>query len=162
MGESPTFYTATGSSRTLVGRRARLKLLSKPSGHISGMAQDNLGYQMQYSVKVLEERLAQEGNSHVLQLNLAWEGTDWQNPTFWHLDADGSELLEGDGDFARQCFVEDAEEFLGQCREAIETSDLPRLTASEYQMLRCARDIARHESWDDGSHALGGRPGRVF
>lgn len=55
-----------------------LKLLIEPSDDTSALAVNNLGYQMQGSVALLEERLAEEGNPHVLQLNLQWEGDDWR------------------------------------------------------------------------------------
>ena len=146
----------------LVGRRRPLKCLKEPHGFVSGIAQGNLGYQMQYAAKLLEEQLAEEGMPHVLQLDLTWEGDDWRNPTWWRLYADGDEACEGEGAFARQCFEEDAERFLEVLREAVGGMGLPRLSEREYDLLRRARDIARHEPYDEGSCALGGTPGRVF
>ncbi len=159
-----TFTTHITSSpvKPLTGKRPRLKLLSKPTGHVAGMAQDNIGYQMQYSAKVLEERLEAEGTPHVLQLNLDWEDDDWRNPSWWHLYADGTLVLEGDGEYARSCFVSDEEAFLTALREGVEAAGLPGLSQDEYRLLYRARDIARHEPHDAGSHELGGTPGRVF
>lgn len=46
-----------------------------------GATRGNLGYQMQYSVRMLERRLAEEGRSHVLQLNVFGDGEcGWISP----------------------------------------------------------------------------------
>ena len=113
-------------------------------------------------LSALRARLEAEGTPHVLQLNLDWEGDDWRNPRWWHLYADGTLVLEGDGEYARSCFVEDEEAFLTALREGVEAAGLPGLSQDEYRLLCRARDIARHEPHDAGSHELGGTPGRVF
>lgn len=162
MGTTTMIITASEAPLPLTGRREELKLLLEPTSPATSLGRANLGYQMQHSAKVLEERLAEEGRPHVLQLNLSWHDDDWQNPHFWHLYADGTEVLQGDGSFARQCFVEDEEAFLSALRRGVEQADLPELSKDEYRLLCRARDIARFEPFDDGSHVLGGRDGRVF
>ena len=124
----------------------------------------NLHYQMQYSVKTLEEQLAEEGKPHVLQLNaFSFKGAngDWRKPDRWYLYADGLEVAHGTGAQARICFEESAEMFRDLCREAIETADLDELTKREYQLLCRARDIARFEPFDSEPGHVGSRLGRV-
>lgn len=55
-------------------QRKRLKPLDKPQGYIDAMCKDNLGWQMRYSVKSLEDLLVKNGTPHVLQLGL--EGSE--------------------------------------------------------------------------------------
>lgn len=145
----------------LSARNERIKLLRKPSGYISALALDNLGYQMQHSAKVLEDELLREGCPHVLQLNLEWQGEDWRNPTDWRLYADGALVASGSGDYARKLFQESAELFLKTCREAVQTAGLPSLSEHDYRMLCCARAIAAHEP-PEGNGCLGDRACRVF
>ena len=140
---------------------ARIKLLRKPSGYVSALAMDNLGYQMQASVAALEEQLVQEGNPHVLQLNLVWQGDDWRNPTEWSLYADGTHVASGAGDYARQLFWDSAEAFMRLCRKAVEAASLEALSTRDYRLLSCARAIAASEP-PSGDGSLGSRGCRVF
>ena len=121
----------------------------------------NLHYQMQWSVQTLEEQLRDEGNPHVLQLNAFSYSDNWQNPDSWYLYADGILVGFGNGARARQCFEESAEAFRDLCRVRVECMGLEALSEREYWLLSRARDIARYESFDDGNHAAGGRPGRI-
>ncbi len=142
--------------------KRRLHYLDEPHGFVSGMARGNLGYQMQYSVRLLEKQLADEGHPHVLQLNAFGNGEcGWENPDRWHLYADGFEVADGSGEFARACFEDSAEAFLGVCREAVEDAGLPELDERDFFLLCRARDIARYEPFDDGSSFQGSRKGRV-
>lgn len=145
----------------LAEQSERINLLHKPSGHISALAFDNLGYQMQYSIKALEDVLLHEGCPHVLQLNLEWQGEDWRNPTRWWLYADGALVASGSGEYARKLFQESAELFLQTCREAVESAGLVALTEHDYRILSCARAIAAHEPLE-GNGSLGSRACRVF
>lgn len=86
------------------------------------MAEGNLGYQMAYSAKLLEERLAEEGRFLVLQLNMERNGNDWENPKSWRLYANGRKVAFGTGEFARTCFYESAERFMEQCAAAVADS----------------------------------------
>ncbi|WP_165062064.1 hypothetical protein [Adlercreutzia sp. ZJ154] len=125
--------------------KVRIKLLRKPSGYVSSLAMDNLGYQMQCSIDVLEDDLAKDNNPHVLQLNLQWRGEDWRNPTAWQLYADGSLVASGTGDYARKLFQKSADAFLQVCRRAVEAAELTALSEHDYRMLSCARAIAARE-----------------
>ncbi|WP_165248456.1 hypothetical protein [Adlercreutzia sp. ZJ141] len=141
--------------------KVRIKLLRKPSGYVSSLAMDNLGYQMQYSIDVLESDLAKVNNPHVLQLNLQWQDDDWQNPTAWKLYADGFLVASGTGDYARNLFQKSADAFLQVCRRAVEKAGLAALSEHDYRILSCARAIAAHEP-PDGDGSLGSRINRVF
>lgn len=142
--------------------KRQLHYLDVPHGFVSGMAHGNLGYQMQYSVRLLERKLADEGHPHVLQLNAFGGGEcGWMNPDRWHLYADGIEVANGSGEFARVCFKDSAEAFLGACREAVQDACLADLSEREFYLLCRARDIARYEPFDDGNRAMGSREGRV-
>lgn len=142
--------------------KRQLHCLDVPHGFVSGMARGNLGYQMQYSVRLLEEQLADEGHPHVLQLNAFGNGEGgWMNPDRWHLYADGFEVAHGSGEFARACFEDSAEAFLAVCRGAVEDAGLADLHEREFYLLCRARDIARYEPFDDGNPAMSSREGRV-
>lgn len=136
--------------------------LDVPRGFNEGMAHGNLGYQMQYSVESLEQKLAEEGNPHVLQLNAFNPEGDWKNPSTWHLYADGREIASGDGRFARQCFESSAEAFREICRQAMAQANLPTLTESEYRLLKTAQRIASFEPFSDGSCVIGKPEGRAY
>lgn len=142
--------------------KRRLRCLDELHGFVSGMARGNLGYQMQYSVRLLEKKLADEGHPRVLQLNAFGNGEcGWMNPDRWHLYTDGFEVAHGSGEFARACFEDSAEAFLGVCREAVEDACLADLSEREFYLLCRARDIARYEPFGDGNRAMGSREGRV-
>lgn len=142
--------------------KRQLHCLDVPHGFVSGMARGNLGYQMQYSVRLLERQLADEGHPHVLQLNAFGNGEcGWENPRRWYLYADGFEVAHGSGEFARACFEDSAEAFLDVCREAVQDAGLSELDEREFYLLCRARDIARYEPFDDGDCAMGSREGRV-
>ena len=121
----------------------------------------NLHYQMPWSVQTLEEQLKEEGNPHVLQLNAFSYSDDWQNPDSWYLYADGTLVGFGNGARARQCFEESAESFRDLCRMRVECMGLEPLDEREYKLLSRARDLARYEPFDNGSHSIGGRTGRI-
>ncbi|MDO4854015.1 MAG: hypothetical protein Q4A43_01115 [Coriobacteriia bacterium] len=118
----------------------RLHLLDVPHGFVSGMAKDNLGHQMRYSVCLLEAELAEAGTAHVLQLAL--EGDDDRNPDRWTLYADGKTAALGTGEYARGCFLESATAFLDLCREAVHACDLQSWSDHDYQLLSTARKVA--------------------
>ena len=128
----------------LHAERRRLHLLAKPTGFVSGMAMDNPGFQMRYSVKVLSQELADAGEPRVLQLVLL--GEDERNPRRWALYADGTEVASGTGDFARACFEESAERFLGVCREAVAANASTSFGKHGYELLEAARRIAAIEA----------------
>lgn len=158
---NPSQFQSTTPKRFDCKRR-EFHYLDVPHGFVSGAARGNLGYQMQYSVRVLERQLAEEGRPHVLQLNAFGDGEcGWENPHRWHLYADGFEVANGSGEFARACFEESAEAFLDTCREAVEDAGIPDLGEREFYLLCRARDVARYEPFDDGSHFMGSREGRV-
>ena len=117
-------------------------------------------------MRTLEEQLAVEGNPHVLQLNMFNDDDpgDWKNPTRWSLYADGVEIATGDGAYARDCFRESAEAFRDLCRGVVEgAGGLLDLSDREYRLLSAAREIARHEAFDNGTHVFGAssQPGRA-
>ena len=146
----------------LRGEQRNMHYLRKPYGLNTGMAWGNLGYQMQYSIDLLEQQLAREDAWHVLQINLVSFSGDVKNPNFWHLYADGHEVASGQGDFALQCFEESETKFMETCRAAIDEAGLPALTADEYRLLCLARAIAAVEPFDTGSHALGEKGYRLY
>lgn len=138
--------------------------LREPRDFSSAQLWGNLHYQMQWSVRTLEDQLAREGRPHVLQLNaFSCEGqeADWRNPVRWYLYADGREVARGDGEQARCCFEESAEMFRDLCRESIEAAGLDKLTEREYWLLCRARDVAKFEPFDRALGAAGAREGRV-
>lgn len=140
----------------------RLNLLSKPGNYIEAMATSNVGYQMQYSVDSLERQLAEEGNPHILQLNLDWHDDDWKNPYRWRLYADGRMVASGSGEYAKQCFCQSAEVFRDTCREAITAAALDSLSEHDFTLLKKARAIAAVEPFGNDSTSLGTRLHRVF
>ncbi len=143
--------------------RREMHYLREPHGFAEGMAWGNLGYQIAYSAKVLEERLAEEGRFFVLQLNTTrGGGGGWKNPTGWRLYANGREVASGSGEFARECFYESAEKFMEQCRAAIDESGVQPVCEHDYRLLKTAQRIAAVEPFDDGDNMLGSRECRVF
>lgn len=136
--------------RYLTGERRQLHLLRQPHGYAAGMAWGTVGYQMRYSVETLEAALAEEGNPHVLQLDV--RGEDRQ-PQVWSFYADGTLVAGGDGEYATQCFEESAEKFRDVCRAAVAAAALPPLSQREYQLLRAARSIARVERAREAAEA---------
>ena len=158
------------SSETLRGYhhydvpRKEMHYLKKPTGYVSGMAEGNVGYQMAWSAKVLEEKLAEEGKYCILQLNTDVEaGThDWRDPNSWRLYANGLEVASGTGKYAKECFYASETAFLELCREAIESSNVPKIDEREYRLLKIAKRMASLEPYDDGSCTLGAKRGRVF
>lgn len=123
--------------------RPRMHLLDEPTGYISAMGKSNLGHQMHYSVERLEAELADGGEPHVLQL--VCEG-DEREPQSWTLYADGLKCARGTGEFARACFCEAADAFMGVCREAVRAAALPSRSAHDYELLCAARKIAAVEA----------------
>ena len=115
--------------------RPRMHLLDEPTGYISAMGKSNLGHQIRYSAERLEAELSDDGKPHVLQL--VCEG-DEREPQSWTLYADGLKCAHGTGEFARACFCEAADAFMGVCREAVRKHD--------YDLLRTARRIAAAEA----------------
>ena len=145
-------------------KRPPFHYLSNIDGYVAFQVRGNLHYQMQYSVKTLEEQLAAEGKPHVLQLNaFSFKGAEgeWRAPDRWYLYADGLEVARGTAAQARICFEESAEMFRDLCREAIEAAGLDELTKREYQLLCRSRDIARFEPFDSEPGIVGSRLGRV-
>lgn len=125
----------------LQAERLPLKLIDEPCGHISAMAKANLGHQMRYSARVLEQELVADGSPHILQLKT--RGDDYV-PERWRLYANGTLIASGSGDYARQCFEKDPRAFLSIMREAIEASSEP-LTGEQFRLLAMARNIATVE-----------------
>lgn len=113
--------------------KQRMHLLSNPQGVYSHMAEENLGFQMDYTVKVLEKQLREEGCYHVLEIEL----DEIHDPYRWILYADEKEVAAGSGEFARGCFYESSTAFLDICREAVKAANLPTWTEHEYKLL-CA------------------------
>ncbi|WP_288219365.1 hypothetical protein [uncultured Adlercreutzia sp.] len=143
--------------------RREMHYLREPHGFAEGTAWGNLGYQMAYSAKVLEERLAEEGRFFVLQLNVErGGGGGWKNPTSWRLYANGRKVASGSGDFARECFYESAERFMDECRAALDDSGIAPVDEHDYRLLKTAQRIASLEPFDDDNPVLGGREYRVF
>lgn len=123
--------------------RPRIHLLDEPTGYISAMAKSNLGHQMRYSVDRLEAELAAGGEPRVLRL--VCEGNERETQA-WTLYADGLKCAHGAGEFARACFCETAEAFMGVCREAVRAAALPSRSEHDYDLLRTARRIAAAEA----------------
>lgn len=119
---------------------SRMHLLDEPCGYVSALAKKNLAHQMRFSVKTLEDELLAAGTPHVLQIEL--QGDDSREPTAWTLFADGEDVASGSGAFARECFYEGAEVFLGVCRNAVHEANLPEWSEREYRLLSAARKIA--------------------
>lgn len=117
-----------------------MHLLDEPNGYASAMVKSSLSHQMRFTVQKLEEELCAAGDQHVLQIKLS--GDDLHEPSSWKLFADGECVADGSGTFARKCFCEGAEVFLGLCRDAIEAADLPQRSQREYELLSAARGIA--------------------
>lgn len=113
---------------------------NKPNGYASAMVKSSLSHQMRFTVQVLEEELCAAGNPHVLQIKLL--GDDLREPSCWELFADGTCIADGSGDFARECFCEGAEVFLGLCRDAVDAAELRQWSQREHELLSVARGIA--------------------
>lgn len=140
--------------------RKELHCIDKPSGFVSGMAKDNYGYQMAYSVALLEKQFADEDLYYVLQLNTPAD-EDYRDPSSWRLYANGTEVASGSGDFAQACFYASEASFLEQCREAVLSSGVPSVEANEYRLLKLSQKIARYEPFDGNPYVLGATPGRL-
>ena len=91
----------------------------------------------------MEAELSDDGKPHVLQL--VCEG-DEREPQSWTLYADGLKCAHGTGEFARACFCEAADAFMGVCREAVRAAALPSRSKHDYDLLRTARRIAAAEA----------------
>lgn len=122
----------------------RMHLLEKPTGFVSGMAMDNLGFQMRHSARLLERQLADEGTPRVIQLVLG--GSDERNPHTWELFADGVKVASGSGDYARECFFESATRFMELCRDAIEHNAEDSFGEGDFRVLEAARKVAQTEA----------------
>lgn len=128
------------SFHNLAAKPKQIHLLDEPSGYASAMVKSSLSHQMRFTVQVLEEELCAAGDPHVLQIKLL--GDDSREPSSWKLFADGACVADGSGDFARECFCEDAEVFLDLCRNAARTAELRQWSQREYELLSAARGIA--------------------
>ena len=124
----------------LVAQPKRMHLLDKPSGYASAMVKNSLSHQMRFTIQKLEEEPCAAGNPHVLQIKLL--GTDSREPSSWELFADGTCIVDGSGDFARECFCKSAEVFLDLCRDAVYAAELRQWSQREYELLSAARGIA--------------------
>lgn len=124
----------------LVVKPNHMHLLDKPNGYASAMVKSSLSHQMRFTVQKLEEELCVAGNPHVLQIKLL--GNDSREPLSWKLFTDGACVADGSGAFARGCFYEGAEVFLGLCRDAVEAAELRQWSQREYELLSAARGIA--------------------
>lgn len=125
--------------RNLAVPKQEMHYLRKPHGFATGMAWGNLGYQMRYSAEVLEDELVQASTPHVIQLVL--EGEDAQNPSSWQLFADGIQIADGTGEYARALFCNHETAFLDLCREATLSANLTKWTKHEYDLLKTAERI---------------------
>lgn len=125
----------------LVARPNHMHLLDKPNGYASATVKNSLSHQMRFTVQMLEEELCVTGDPHVLQIKLL--GDDSHEPSSWKLFADGACVADGSSAFARECFCEGAEVFLGLCRNAVEAAELRQWSQREYELLNAARGIAR-------------------
>ena len=143
---STTLESAHNSTQTkrdfhnLSVKPREMHLLDKPHGFCSNMKKNNLTYQMRYTVEHLESELAEKGDFHVLQLKL--KGSDKFRPTNWKLFADGVNVADGTGEYAFECFCDDAEAFLNLCRDAVHAAELPAMTRHDYDLLRTACRIS--------------------
>lgn len=124
----------------LAAKPKRMHLLDKPNGYASAMVKGSLSHQMRFTVQVLEEEFCVAGDPHVLQIKLS--GDNSREPSSWKLFADGKCVADGSGAFARECFREGAEVFLGLCRDAVEAAELHQWSQREYELLSAARGIA--------------------
>lgn len=136
--------TVGSAFHNLRAERKRLNLLVKPTGFVSGMAMDNPGFQMNHSVKLLEQELADTDEPRVLQLFL--RGSDQKNPDAWELFADGAMVASGTGDFARECFEQSATQFLDLCRKAVAQNAKPSFGKPGYELLQAAKLVAQVEA----------------
>ena len=121
----------TPNYQRLVGRAEtqEIKLLDEVRGSLQGMVKRKLPYQMDYSVRTLEKLLIDEGENHILDLRVSGIGV---GNFEWSLYADGYKVVSGTKEFARECFVKDAELFREICKRAVKESGLPSLTRREY------------------------------
>jgi len=124
--------------------RKRMHLLAKPTGYVSGLAMDNLAFQMRHSVGLLSRELEEGGEPRVLQLVLSDDAEG--DPRSWSLYADGVEAASGTGAFARSCFEEEAARFLDVCREAVHANARPSFGERGHELLEAARRIAAVEA----------------
>ena len=126
----------------------KLKLVKKPDGFIEGLAWNDLLYQMNCSIELLEAELKREGVPHLLQLRTRPDEYS-SIPRFWRLYADGRQVASGTGLFAQECFIEDAFRFMRICRRAIEDAGLPQLSLANYDLLKHAERIAKVQHMED-------------
>ena len=124
----------------LVVKPKRMHLLDGPSGYASGMVKSSLSHQKRFTVQMLEKELCAAGDPHVLQIKLLGDGS--REPSSWVLFADGVCVADGSGTFARECFCEGAEVFLGLCRGAVHAAELRQWSQREYELLSATRGIA--------------------
>ncbi|MDO4443124.1 MAG: hypothetical protein Q4B69_04540 [Slackia sp.] len=132
--------------RNLAIESKPLHWLDVPAGAVSAIAKANLGYQMRYSIELLESELERTGKRHVLQLEC--EGGTERDPECWLLYADGVLAASGSGAFARACFEEDAEAFKDVCHDAVEAAEkdgLSPLGKRDFRLLRACRAVAAIE-----------------
>ena len=125
----------------LAAKPKRMHLLDGPSGYASAMVKSSLSHQIRFTVQVLEKELCAAGDPHVLQIKLL--GDNSREPVYWKLFADGTCIADGSGDFARKCFCEGAEVFLGLCRDAVEAAEPHQWSQREYELLSVTRGVAR-------------------
>lgn len=125
---TPNYQHLTGNAE-----KQKIKLLDEINGPRQFKYKTILPYQMDYSVRTLEKLLIKNGAIHILDLRVTGiRGRDFDK---WALYADGHKVLSGTKEFARECFVKDAELFREICRKAVKESGLPSLTRHEYLHL---------------------------
>ena len=127
----------------LVVKPNHMYLLDKPNGYASAMVKSSLSHQMRFTVQKLEEELCADDDPRVLQIKLS--GDDSRKPSSWKLFADGECIASGSGAFARECFCEGAEVFLGLCRDAVEAAELHQWNQREYELLSGSRGCRQAE-----------------
>ena len=121
---TPNYQHLTGNAE-----KQKIKLLDEINGPRQFKYKTILPYQMDYSVRTLEKLLIDEGNIHVLDLRVT---SKYSENFEWSLYVDGYKVVSGTKEFARECFVKDAELFRETCLKAVEESGLPSLTRREY------------------------------
>lgn len=144
MDAAATCRCHTREYLNLTVERPRIKLLDRPTGHISAMAKDNVAHQMRYAVEVLERELIAAGDPHVLQLVLKGDDANGgtREPSGWEFYADGILVASGTGEYARALLCEDAAAFKNLCGEALRVCGLRTWTEDEYCLLSVARRVA--------------------
>lgn len=152
MAKNPTPHKITKDAKaedvdylTLAAPHRKMHYLHKPVSFNTAVSWTTLDHQVRYSVQVLERELNEQGNPHILQLELDPQSyLDNPNLTIqtWTLYADGLRVAHGEGSFARECFEKSADEFLNVCRQAVLAADLQKNSVEEYELLRKVRNIA--------------------